>query len=425
VLEKHAASKTPEAKTGRDAALHKLAAVVESCPEALIACDSNGRVETWNPGASQMFGLSASVMIGRNFSDLITLGHREEFSWLLREAGCGQARVLFRTLGQHDDGHLIDLSVSLAPLRAEGGSVTGVCVVARDVSALRRAEEEAERGRQELVEREASLRQALTSLRKSHEELKSTQLQLIQSGKLESVGRLAAGVAHEVKNPLAMIMAGTEYLLALPASAGGPAVEPVLRDIRSAVERGSAVIGGLLNYAAAAELKPSEADLNVVIEQSLLLVQHALKSGRVRVEKELASGLPPLTIDVHKIEQVFINLLINAIDAMPDGGTLTIRTRRKQLSAGDPSVGHRRTDPLRVGESVVLASFEDTGPGIPAENLTHIFEPFFTTKPTGRGTGLGLAVSRTIVGLHGGTIWMSNRPEGGAAATVVLRSITR
>ena len=87
-------------------------------------------------------------------------------------------------------------------------------------------------------------------------------------------------------------------------------------------------------------------------------------------------------------------------------------------------MGHRRTDALRVGESVVLATVADTGTGIPADHLTRLFDPFFTTKPTGKGTGLGLAVSRTIVALHGGTVWMSNRPEGGAMATVVLRSIT-
>jgi signal transduction histidine kinase len=231
-------------------------------------------------------------------------------------------------------------------------------------------------------------------------------------------------VAHEVKNPLAMILAGTEFLLSQSERLGDPAVEPVLRDIRSAVERASAVVHGLLNYSAATELEPKPADLDRVIAQSLLLVQHALHRGHIRVEKELVSGLPPLLLDVPKVEQVLINLLINAIDAMPEGGTLTIRTQRKQLTASDESVGHRQTDPLRVGESVVLVSVQDTGPGFSAEHLKHVFDPFFTTKPTGKGTGLGLAVSKTIISLHGGTIWVGNNPRGGAVVTVVLRSAT-
>jgi PAS domain S-box-containing protein len=415
-----------DAAPERQGALQKLAAIVDSCPEAMIACGINGQVETWNPGASQVFGISAAQIAGRSVSSLIPLSkHRDDFSRLFEGAAAGQASGLFRTLGQHDDGHLIHLSVTLSPLRAaDDGGITGVCVVARDVTEVQRGEEAAERQREELVEREAALRGALTALRTSHEELKQAQLQIIQSAKLDSVGRLAAGVAHEVKNPLAMIMAGTEYLLSLPASAGGPAVEPVLRDIRAAVERGSAVIAGLLNYSAAAELDPVEADINTVIEQSLLLTHHAIKSGHVRIEKELAQKLPKLRLDVGKIQQVFINLIMNAVDAMPEGGTLTIRTQRKQLTAADQSVGHRRTDPLRVGESVVLASFEDTGTGIAPEHLQRLCDPFFTTKPTGKGTGLGLAVSKTIVALHGGTIWISNRPERGAAMTVVLRSVT-
>ena len=418
-----ATSSKPDART------EQLAAIAEACPEAMIACSCSGRIEACNAGTSRVFG--GSQMAGRSVSDLITLGHRAEFTQFLQEAVCGKAVTLYRTLGQHDDGHFISLSVSLAPLRGPGGVVTGVGVVARDVTALRQAEEEAERGRQELVEREATLQQALVALRKSHEEVKRTQLQLVQAAKLDSVGRLAAGVAHEVKNPLAMILAGTEYLISLQSAAGGsaasgaPAAEPVLRDIRAAVDRATGVIRGLLSYAAATELEASEADVHTVIEQSLLLAQHALKSGRVRIEREFDSSLPRLRLDVQKIEQVFINLLINAIDAMPDGGTLAIRSRRKQLTAADQSVGHRATDPLRVGESVVLVAFEDSGTGIPDESLMRIFDPFYTTKPTGKGTGLGLAVSRTIVSLHGGTIWASNRPEGGAVFTVVLRSVTQ
>lgn len=410
---------TPEA---RDAMLERLAAIVECSGDAMMACDAQGRIETANAATAHILGLDAGELVGRDLVSLLPPANRGVLETLFREAARGQASEIFRALGTHADGHFVDLSVTLAPMRDPSGAVTGVCVVARDISARCKAEDEVRRSQVELADREAALRGALVCLRQSHEQLKATQLQLIQSAKLESVGRLAAGVAHEVKNPLAVILSATEYLLANPGQSA-PQVEPLLQEIRASVIRGSAVIGGLLNYATASELHPTTAELNPVVEQALLLVHHALAHGRVRVVKELASGLPALSLDVPKIEQVFINLLINAIDAMPQGGTLTVRTRRTQLTAGDVEVGVRRDDRLRVGQTVIVVEVEDTGTGIAEQNVSKVLDPFFTTKPAGKGTGLGLAVSRTIVAMHGGTLWIRNRTEGGVRATVVLRSI--
>jgi PAS domain S-box-containing protein len=410
----------PPARRGTQDRRSRLAAIAEHSFEAMIVSGPDGRIEAWNPGAARTFGFSSEEAIGRSLDSLIPSGYRDHFSRLLADALEGRGSGLFRTLGQHKEGGLIDISVSLSPLT---GVEPGAGMVARDVSDLRRAEEEETRAKNELLQRETALRQALAALRSSHEELKQAQLRLVQAAKLESVGRLAAGVAHEVKNPLAVILAGTEYLLSEPAVAT-PAVMPILQDIRTAVGRANAVIMGLLNYSAATELSPSEADVNDVVERSLLMVQHALKRGHVTVKTELAPRLPKLQLDVNKIEQVIINLLINAIDATPPRGSVTIRTRRKQLTASDESAGFRGSDALRVGDSVILIGIADTGTGIPADHLNKVFDPFFTTKPTGKGTGLGLAVSKTIVALHGGTIWISNRPEGGALVTVVLRSAT-
>ena len=183
------------------------------------------------------------------------------------------------------------------------------------------------------------------------------------------------------------------------------------------------MIGGLLNYSSVGEVKPVVADINDVVEQALKLVQYPLERGKVRIVKELSEALPRLSLDVVKVEQVFINMMMNALDAMPEGGTLTIRTLRRQLTATETGVGFRRSGPLRAGQSAVLVEIADTGNGIPEEHLARIFDPFFTTKAAGKGTGLGLAVSKSIVAIHGGTIWMNNRPEGGTAATVVLPSV--
>jgi signal transduction histidine kinase len=276
----------------------------------------------------------------------------------------------------------------------------------------------------ELAEREQALRDALEALRRSHEELKATQLKLVQAAKLESIGRLAAGVAHEVKNPLAIILAGAEYLSQVIPSPN-PDIEETLSDIQRAVKRATSVIGGLLDFSAATDLTPSIEDLNVIVEQALLLVKHSTTRNHVAVRTELEPSLPHLMLDRTKIEQIFVNVFLNAIDAMPKGGQLTVRTYRKQLTEVGPEVGYRQTDRFQIGQTVVVAEIDDTGTGIDEKDLRKLFDPFFTTKPPGKGTGLGLAVSRTIIALHGASISITNRPEGGARVNLTFRSTRR
>jgi signal transduction histidine kinase len=272
-------------------------------------------------------------------------------------------------------------------------------------------------------DRELAIREALAALRRSHEQLKTTQLQLIQSAKLESIGRLAAGIAHEVKNPLAIILAGVECLAQQPAFSN-PEMEEVFLDIKRAVQRASSVIGGVLDFSASTDLTPGIVDLNQVVEEAVQLVRHASNRTHVTVRKELEPNLPRLNLDRTKIEQVLVNLFLNAIDAMPLGGDLTVRTFRKRLSQVSPDVGYRQTDKFRIGQSVVVAEIDDTGSGINDADLPKIFDPFFTTKPPGKGTGLGLAVTKVIISLHGGTIHISNRVEGGVRVTLMFHSIT-
>jgi len=258
-------------------------------------------------------------------------------------------------------------------------------------------------GRSAIVERLVTLR--TDELRKANEEAKSAQLQLAQAAKMESIGRLAAGVAHEVKNPLAVILFALDYL-AESIRSPDPNVAVALSDARGAVLRADAVTRALLDFSTGTELKPSVQDVNEVLRKALYLVRHALTKSHIQVVEELESGLPPVVLDQTKIEQVLVNLLVNAVDAMPDGGTLVARTHRPQ-----------------VGGSAVVVEIEDTGTGIEESSREKLFDPFFTTKPPGKGTGLGLAVSKSIVALHGGAIGIANREGGGARATVVLRSV--
>jgi signal transduction histidine kinase len=199
-----------------------------------------------------------------------------------------------------------------------------------------------------------------------------------------------------------------------------PNVGVILRECREAILRADSVVRGLLDFSAPSRLLVEAADLNAIIRQALLLVRGELSQGHFNIVEELAADLPPVAVDALKMEQVFVNIITNAIHAMKGGGTLTLRTSTRQLTGTGENIS--RTDLFRVGDQLLEAEVLDSGPGIASEALNKIFEPFFTTKPTGKGTGLGLTVTKTIIDLHGGTISIRNRPEGGASVLVVLKA---
>ena len=249
--------------------------------------------------------------------------------------------------------------------------------------------------------------------------LRSTQLQLIQSEKLDSLGRMAAGVAHEVKNPLMLLLTGVK-LLSKRLAKTDEATRQVLQDMTDAVERTDRIIGGLLDYSRDRALDIAPADLNTTIDRSLLLVKYEIENARITVVRNLAGSLPPLQLDAFKIQQVLVNLLTNATHAIERDGEIRISSSLEKLARGT-NVGHRTTDRYVPGEDVAVVRIEDSGPGVAEEHLAKVFDPFFSTKPVGRGTGLGLSVSRQIVEMHGGTLEIGNRDEGGARVTMTLK----
>lgn len=260
-------------------------------------------------------------------------------------------------------------------------------------------------------------------VRQYREELRETQLQLIQSEKLDSLGRLAAGVAHEVKNPLMMILTGVN-LLSKRLGAADESTRLLLKDMEDSIERADTIIGELLNYSRARGLDVAPADLNATLAKSLALVKHDLNQARIRVVTALDESLPPLPLDEFKMQQVFVNLLTNAIHAIEQDGEIAVSTTLETLVRGR-HVGYRQTDRYTPGERVAIVRIEDTGAGIAEEHLSKVFDPFFTTKANGRGTGLGLSVSRQIVEMHGGIIEIGNRSVGGARVTMILKIDTQ
>jgi PAS domain S-box-containing protein len=267
---------------------------------------------------------------------------------------------------------------------------------------------------------------ANTRLTKAHEELMRTQLQLIQAEKLHSAGQLAAGVAHEVKNPLAILLTGLEYLREQPLAAD-ETTRAVLAEMNNAVARANSVISDLLAFSAPADFAFAPHSINEIIERSLHFVRHDLMRAGVKVVKQLAKELPLCGIARDKIEQVFINLFTNACHAMPGGGTLIVTSRERVLRSDETWVNAGDRSGIRFwpNERVVVVEIADTGTGIPPEKLSRVFDPFYTTKKTGVGTGLGLCVVKKIIDLHKGFIKIRNNAERGVTVQLLFKTETK
>lgn len=254
-------------------------------------------------------------------------------------------------------------------------------------------------------------------------ELERTQMQLIAAAKLESVGLLAAGVAHEVKNPLGIILMGSSFLRQRMPHMDARCAQ-ILSDIDDAVGRADTVVRELLEFASPRELNLQPGRLTEVIARSLQLAKNDLLAARVKVELGPLEELPQVAFDEQKLSQVFLNLIVNACHAMPSGGVLSIHSSTSTARVGLPLVGRRQGDVFPPGQTLAMLHICDTGHGIPETQLPHVFDPFFSTKTADKGTGLGLSVVQRILGLHGATISLSNRSEGGACASLTFPALT-
>ena len=232
------------------------------------------------------------------------------------------------------------------------------------------------------------LRKTHLALVRTHEELKAAQMRLIQNAKLESVGRLAAGVAHEVKNPLAVIQLGVDYMT--QAVKGDAGLAETVQDMGDAIQRADTVIKGLLDFSRSEKLTLAPEDVNALLEETLLLVKHELTKNRVLVEKDLEDKLPPVALDRNKIKQVFINLFMNAIQAMGnEGGTLGIRTRRQQLTQAPMGYGVERLAASALGTKRWLLTWRTRARGSRRTSWTSYLTRFSPPRRWGAARAWG------------------------------------
>src|SRR5437867_4952963 len=328
--------------------------IVESLNVGVLAVDLDGIVEAWNTRMEQLFGVPRQDAVGQKLSALVPPD-------LALEIAARQGEQQVSGIHKHRfdrDGRTVTLNVSITPLVSKSGEWIGRLLLFDDVTQRERMEE-----------------------------------QMTQTEKLTSLGLLAAGVAHEVNTPLAVI---SNYIQMLAKQM--PDADPrqgIIDKIVKQTYRASEIVNNLLNFSRTSAAEFAEVDLNRVVEETLSLVAHPLRTGQIHVVKHLDERLPAVRGSSNKLQQVFLNLFLNARDAMPGGGMLQIRTAAHNGS--------------------VQIEIADTGAGISRENIHRIFDPFFTTKSNGRGTGLGLSVSYGIVKEHGGKVDVRSTPGRGTS----------
>jgi two-component system, NtrC family, sensor kinase len=321
--------------------------IVESLNDGLAVLDRNGRVVRWNRRLEELYGVRHEDAVGRLLDDLFDAAVVGMIRSTSEDAPEGVAYYRVPLTTRHDPARRLLVNIAATPLRDANGRIAGTIVIAEDISSRVQLEE---------------------------------QLQI--SEKMASIGLLAAGVAHEVNTPLTGISSFTQMLL--EGAAEDDPKTKVLEKIERQTFRAAKIVNGLLNLARPAQIDSGPCDINAVINDVLSLLEHQFRTGRIQVRKEFSSIAPHVQGIEYKLQQVFLNLLLNARDAMPKGGWLTIVTRVE----GDAAV----------------VEVADTGSGIPADQLSRIYDPFFTTKAIGKGTGLGLSITYGIVQEHGGTI---------------------
>jgi two-component system NtrC family sensor kinase len=338
--------------------------IVESLNVGVLSVDLEGMVESWNTRMEQLFGVTRQESVGRQLSSLLP----EELAREIAARGDQeQITGIYKQRLQHQ-GKLLTLNVSITPLVSKSNEHIGRLLLFDDVTQRERMEE-----------------------------------QMSQTEKLTSLGLLAAGVAHEVNTPLAVI-SNYIQMLAKQMPEGDPR-QSIIEKIVKQTFRASEIVNNLLNFSRTGAAEAADIDVNRVVEETLSLVAHPLKTSQIHVVRQLGEPLPAVRGSANKLQQVFLNLFLNARDAMPGGGILEVRT-----------AAHNGGVEIEVA---------DTGAGIPREHIHRIFDPFFTTKASGRGTGLGLSVTYGIIKEHAGKIDVRSTPGKGTSFHVEFPAVRK
>lgn len=381
-----------------------LSTILNNVPDRIFAKDRKGQYIASNWLHLKFLGVtSEEEVLGTTLYEHVSKEHADKyFDEDMEIMRTGIELINSEERRENKDGTVLWYLTSKVPLIDESGKCVGLVGISRDVTIQKENEEK---------------------LRNTIEVLNDTQLQLIEAEKLKTVGRLAAGVAHEVKNPLNVVSLGAEYLQNTINSPQD--LVNIVADMKHAVEKANTVISQLLDYSSPHEVTTEPKDLNKVIREVLAMMRHNFNEARIEVASDLAEDLPLVAIDNQKMDQVFINLFLNAVGAMKGGGVLTIRSYAQQMKSTGPNVSSELTELFKVGERIVVVEIADTGHGISDKSAEKLFDPFYSTKSTGKGTGLGLSVTRSIIEMHRGMITLKNRPDSRGACAILYFPVSQ
>jgi two-component system cell cycle sensor histidine kinase/response regulator CckA len=363
---------------------NRLVAIVETSEDAITSADNQGIITSWNRGAEKLYGYTADQAVGRPIHLIIPPDDPLVGRQLSERVARGESIEAFETVRVRKDGVPVPVSLALSPLRDAAGRVIGASGIARDLREAKRAQ---------------------AALQRSQEQLR-------QAARMDAVGSLAGGLAHDFNNLLQVVVGYTSLVLGgLPP---GSPLRAEVEQVQNAADRAVALTGQLLAFSRRQVLKPVVLDLNQVVLDFERMFRRLLGED-IALVVSTSPALDPVSADPSQLEQVILNLALNARDAMPHGGTLTIETHNRCL---DDAYCAQRVD-VKPGPYVEL-QIGDTGQGIPEDLRERIFEPFFTTKEKGKGTGLGLSTVFGIVSQSGGHIDVESKVGRGTTFGVYL-----
>jgi PAS domain S-box-containing protein len=335
--------------------------IVESISVGVLVLGLDERIESWNTQMESLMGVTRAQALGTRLADHFPQGLIDEIHARTREGSSHVIKLYKYPLKTYSEALVAD--ITLTPLLGRDGQVTGQLIILDDKTERVKLED-----------------------------------QLVQSEKLTSIGLLAAGVAHEVNTPLAVVSSYSQMLYK-QLHQDDPKAKILDKIIKQSF-RASEIVNSLLNFSRTSGSEFCMVDLHPIISDTLSLLEHQFKTAGVWARKEFGANSPQIFGNQGKLQQVFLNLFINAKDAMPEGGELVVRTS--------------------TYDSIFRVEVIDTGVGISEEHLKKIYDPFFTTKALGRGTGLGLSVTYGIIHEHSGKISVDSRPGRGTCFTLEL-----